>query len=188
MTKLQIFDFDDTLFRVPSYTSKTQVEALGFRFSGPYEYYDHAISLDETLSNIQLISPVYDAWKNGKTDPECKQALITHRVEEVHESVNSILEARKIDFDHRFFLGRAIPKITATEAMMDEMPQLKDIEIYEDSVHQIIQYQEFFKKQNAGRIKAKLAPYVVKIYIVDKSKMYRIENLKLSEEKKIVLI
>lgn len=178
-TRLQVFDFDDTLFRIPSYTSKIQVEAMGYGFGGPYEYYDHPISLDESISNIQLISPVYDAWKEGKEDPDCVQILITHRVEEVRSSVESILRARNMDFDQSFFLGRKTPKCVSTAEVMKNLPSLKRIEIYEDSVRQIMEYREFFESYRE---------LDVRIFIVDKSKMYRIEDLKLSEEKRIVLI
>jgi hypothetical protein len=84
-----------------------------------------------------------------------------------------------MSFDHSFFLGRVTPKVEATAKIMENLPHLKTVEVYEDSVHQIIQYQEFF--QNKDNLE-------VKIYIIDKSKAYRIENLKLSEERRIVLI
>ena len=193
ITRLQIFDLDDTLLRVPSYTSRTQVENFGYYFSGPYEYYDHPISLDETISNIQLISPVYDAWKRGREDSSCVQVLITHRVEELAGQITQILGSRGVSFDRSFYLGRVTPKVDMTKGLLEELPDLEEVEVYEDSVHQIIQYQDFFDRNNTSRYLRKL-PYgstpalKIKIYVVDKSKMFRIENLKLSEETKIRLI
>lgn len=188
ITRLQVFDFDDTLFRIPTYTSKIHIEALGYGFADPYEFYDHEISLDESLHNIQLIGPVYDAWKEGKEDPSCMQLLITHRVVEVEEAVMKVLDARNMSFDRIFILGRKTEKVDSMKEIIKVLPNLETIEIYEDSIDQIIRYQEFFQYLNELLyINNKPCPES-KIYIVDKSKMYRIENVKLSEKKRITLI
>lgn len=190
--RLQIFDLDDTLLRVPSYTSKKHVESLGYGFSGPYEYYDHPISLDEGINNIQLIEPVYEDWKNGKTDPQCMQILITHRVESLADVVKEVLKNRGIEFDQYFFLGRVTPKWETTREIVRSLSNLEEIEVYEDSVHQIAEYQEFFNRENNIRWLTQphgSIPYFkTKICIVDKSKTYTIDNLRLSNEKKIRLI
>ena len=190
--KLQIFDLDDTLLRVPSYTSKKHAESLGYGFGGPYEYYDHPISLDETINNIQLIAPVYEDWKEGKADPNCMQILITHRVEALTDVVKSVLANRGVDFDKYFFLGRVTPKWETTHEVIQELPELEEIEVYEDSIHQIAEYQEFFNRQNNMRWltppHGSIPYFRVKICIVDKSKTYTIDNLRLTNEKKITLI
>lgn len=188
ITRLQAFDFDDTLFRIPTYTSKTHIESLGYGFGNPYEFYDHEISLDESLHNIQLISPVYDAWKEGSEDESCMQLLITHRVEGVRGAIMKVLEARKMHFDKIFILGRVTEKVDSMKEIMDLLPNLKTIEIYEDSIDQIIRYQDFGQRVN-NLLYINQKPYLdIKIYIVDKSKMYQIENVKLSDKKRIVLI
>jgi hypothetical protein len=188
ITRLQVFDFDDTLFRIPTYTSKIHLEGLGYTFNDPYEFYDHNISLDETLHNIQLIGPVYDAWKEGKEDPSCMQLLITHRVVEVEEALMKVLAARNMSFDRIFILSRKTEKVDSMKEIMKVLPNLETIEIYEDSIDQIIRYQEFGNGYNNLLYLSK-KPYLnIKIYIVDKSKMYRIENVKLSEKKRIILI
>lgn len=188
ITRLQVFDFDDTLFRIPTYTSKIHLEGLGYTFNDPYEFYDHNISLDESLHNIQLIGPVYDAWKEGKDDPSCMQILITHRVVAVEEALMKVLDARNMSFDRIFILSRKTEKTVSMQEVMRTLSNLKTVEIYEDSIDQIIRYQEFFQYLNELLyINNKPCPES-KIYIVDKSKMYRIENVKLSEKKRIVLI
>ena len=188
ITRLQVFDFDDTLFRIPTYTSKTHIEALGYGFGNPYEFYDHEISLDESLHNIQLISPVYDAWKEGSEDESCMQLLITHRVEGVRDAVMKVLDARNMHFDKIFILGRVTEKVDSMKEIIKVLPNLETIEIYEDSIDQIIRYQEFGNSYNNLLYLSK-KPYLnIKIYIVDKSKMYRIENVKLSEKTRITLI
>jgi hypothetical protein len=188
ITRLQVFDFDDTLFRIPTYTSKTHLEGLGFEFNDPYEFYDHNISLDESLHNIQLISPVYDAWKEGFADESCMQILITHRVVAVEEALMKVLTLRGMAFDKIFILSRKTEKVVSTQEIIRTLPNLVEVEVYEDSIDQIIRYQEFFNYLNdllSINEKTQLNP---KIYIVDKSKMYQIQNVQLSDPRRITLI
>jgi hypothetical protein len=188
VTRLQVFDFDDTLFRIPTYTSKIHLEGLGYTFNDLYEFYDHNISLDESLHNIQLIGPVYDAWKEGKDDPSCIQILITHRVVAVEEALMKVLDARNMSFDRIFILSRKTEKTVSMQEVIRTLPNLAEVEVYEDSIDQIIRYQEFFQYLDELLHINNKKSLESKIYIVDKSKMYRIENVKLSEKKRIVLI
>lgn len=188
VTRLQVFDFDDTLFRIPTYTSKIHLEGLGYTFNDLYEFYDHNISLDESLHNIQLIGPVYDAWKEGKDDPSCMQLLITHRVTAVEEALMKVLDKRDMSFDKIFILSRKTEKVDSMKEVMSILPNLETIEIYEDSIDQIIRYQENCQRIN-NLLYIDKKPYLnIKIYIVDKSTMYQIENVNLSDKKRIVLI
>jgi hypothetical protein len=188
VTRLQVFDFDDTLFRIPTYTSKIHLEGLGYTFNDLYEFYDHNISLDESLHNIQLIGPVYDAWKEGKDDPSCMQLLITHRVLEVEEALMKVLNKRDLSFDKIFILSRKTEKVDSMQEVIKTLSNLETVEIYEDSIDQIIRYQEFFQYLDELLHINNKKSLESKIYIVDKSKMYRIENVKLSEKKRITLI
>ena len=72
--------------------------------------------------------------------------------------------------------------------VMSILPNLETIEIYEDSIDQIIRYQENCQRIN-NLLYIDKKPYLnIKIYIVDKSTMYQIENVSLSDKKRIVLI
>lgn len=182
---LQVFDLDETFFRMPGYTSKKSVESEDLKFSHPYDFYDHPASLCEEAHNIQLIGPVYAAWKKGHLDPEQATVLITHRVEELREEVSKILARREIEFDSSFFLGRKTSKADTLLALINSYPHLDEIYIYEDSIQQLDIYQKLEKKLivSSNRIYPKFH-----MYIVDKSKMYKIKNIDLSEEQRIELI
>lgn len=189
ITTLQIFDFDETLVRAPSYTSKKQVESDQLKFGSPYEFYDHPKSLCENTHNIQLISPVYDAWRRGSDDSATFSALITHRVKSLSAEVGEILKNRAISFGSMFFLGREKNKTEIAEELLNTFPNLEKIEIYEDSIQQIFLYQTFFSRENNKRIwRDGLSKLEVAVYIVDKSRVFKIEDLKLTDEKKIKLI
>lgn len=186
---LQIFDFDETVVRAPGYTSKKQVETDDTKFNEPYEFYDHPLSLSESAHNIQLISPVYEAWKKGSENSTVYSVLITHRVKTLAEEVGDILNKRGVKFDRLFFLGRTTRKIDTAKELIDMFPDLETIEVYEDSIQQIFLYQTFFSRLNAERVwKEGKNELEIKIYIVDKSKTYRIKNIELSEEQRIKLI
>jgi len=185
---LQVFDFDETFFRMPSYVGRTQAESLGLRFDHPYDFYDHQVSLSESLYNIQLIKPVYDAWAAGAAKPGTISVLITHRVESLRPQVMEILDKRGIVFDQAFFLGRKSSKAQTLAKLLKENPEVTKIKIYEDSIQQIDIYQDFFRRLNRQRAQEELLEYRYKTYIVDKSKVYRIKGVKLSEETKIELI
>jgi hypothetical protein len=185
---LQVFDFDETLFRMPGYVGKTQVETMDLHFSHPYDFYDHPVSLSETLYNIQLIKPVYDAWAAGAAKPGTISVLITHRVESLQQGVMEILDKRGIRFDRVFFLGRMSSKAQTLDELLRENPEILKVKIYEDSIQQIGIYQDFFAQLNRKRDQAELPKYRYKTYIVDKAKVYRIKGVKLSEETRIELI
>lgn len=180
-TRLQIFDFDETFVRVPSYASKRLAETDELKFSHPYHFYDHKNSLNDNVYNIQLVGPVYDAWKEGRADFNTSQALITHRVKEVKEEVMTVLKNRSIKFNEYHFLGRKTPKVDELNIMLESHSNVNLVEVYEDSIHQLSLYQEYFRSLGKH-------PYGVELYLVDKSKMFRIDNIQISNAKKVVLI
>lgn len=179
---INVFDFDETIVRVPSYTSKKHVEKTHGKisFDSPYAFYDHSSSLDEDIHHIQLIEPVYKEWKKSDSDETALTVLITHRVSDLKGEVKSILDNRGLFFDRYHFLGRVKKKSMIIEKLLLECPNVKKVRVFEDSIHQLDVYQSFFKE---NKVKAKL-----EMYIVDKSKMYRLNKLQISEETRIKLI
>lgn len=177
---LQIFDLDETFFRMPSYAAKKQVEKEELMFNGPYEFYDHPKSICTDSYNIQLIGPVYEAWKRGSSLTDHATVLITHRVKNLKEEVHSLLKSRGVEFDETYFLGRVSSKTEIAKKLIHDLPKLEIVEIYEDSIEQLGAYQELFKQ-----LDFKLE---VRLYIVDKSKMFRLEDFKISEKTRIRLI
>lgn len=182
VTALQIFDLDETFFRMPGYTGKKQAEKEELKFDTPYSFYDHPKSLCDDTYHIQLIGPVYEAWKRGASQEDHATMLITHRVKELEGEIHRLLSSRGVSFDFTYFLGRVSSKTSSADAIMQQLPNLEQIEVYEDSIEQLYEYQEFFGKLNWPR------PLTIKLYIVDKSRMFRIENFKISEKTKIQLI
>jgi len=178
--RLQVFDFDETFVRVPSYASKRLAENSEITFTHPYDFYDHPNSLNDNVYNIQMVGPVYDAWKEGRGDMKTFQTLITHRVKEVEKEVKLVLSNRSIKFNEFHFLGRRTPKVDEVIIMLEARPNINVIEIYEDSIHQLSLYQDYFNSVEHA--------YEVKLYLVDKSNMFKIDNIQISGAKKVILI
>lgn len=185
---LHVFDFDETIVRVPSYTDKKSVEGNGLTFNHPYDFYDHPVSLSEIVYNIQLIEPVHLAWLKGSIDPEVESILVTHRVEALEKQVLEILSNRNMKFDQTFFLGRKSSKADVLEKVLKEMPSIEEIWIYEDSIQQIAIYQEFIEAKNRQRDTAELPDYSYRTFIVDKSAVFQITDVKISDKRKIRLV
>lgn len=131
MNHINIFDFDETLFRVPGFTCR---EAVGLH---PYEWFDSPCSLDEVF-NIRGISNTIE-----RTTEYCLNYLITHRVTECRERILEILEKFGMEFTDTYFLGRALEKSTVALVLI-EKDQAESLTIYEDSLWEIIKYTEAF--------------------------------------------
>jgi len=173
---------------MPSYTSKKHVESDGIVFETPYSFYDHPKSLCESTHHIQLIEPVYTAWKEAWGREDTHSVLITHRVDELREPVEEILNNRGVSFNEMHFLGRTSQKIDTTAKIMESMLNLEKVEVFEDSIAQIYDYQEFFKLINDERDRLGMTQLSIEIHIVDKSRVFCIENVKISQKRSIVLI
>jgi len=129
MAKLQVFDFDETLFRVPGYVCK---EATGLT---PYEWFDSPKSLDQSF-NIRGIENVILRAR----DTAAINILITNRVVETRDAVIDLLISKNIRFDKLYFLGRSGKKVDVLINWLREEDEVDELVIYEDSLYQIIEY------------------------------------------------
>lgn len=128
---INIFDFDETLFRVPGYTCS---EAKGLE---PYEWFDSPCSLDKKF-NIRGIANTID-----RTKENCLNYLITHRVKACQQEVLDLLSEYKIEFDHTYFLGRGSDKAEIAIELL-RSTGAESLTIFEDSLWEIIKYTSYF--------------------------------------------
>lgn len=157
---INVFDFDDTLYRVPGFTC---AEAVGKK---PYEWFDDPKSLENTETIYPIINTIEKTWKS---DSENSNYLITHRVLDCKDQVLTLLEKSQCKFKQVYFLGRKESKAMKLLEILDENPNAKSLTIYEDSMWEIIQY---------AQILADEAPDLeINFGFVDKSKII---NLKMS--------
>ena len=128
---LNIFDFDETLFRVPGYTSS---EAKGM---SPYEWFDSPESLSDKF-NIRGIANTIEA-----IDPNSHNFLVTHRVKQCQNAVIYLISENHIKFTETFFLGRSGEKSEVVLNLIEKY-DAESITIYEDSLWEIIKYTAWF--------------------------------------------
>lgn len=193
ITRILVFDFDETLFRMPGYTDRFSVERLypELTFPTPYSFYDHPTSMDPSIHNIQLIGAVYEDWKKASQEKNTRTILITHRTEELRPCAEKLLDKHEIVFDESYFLGRLSEKIQTLEKELSLLPNVKDIVIYEDSMEQLIKYQEFFYEYTRiiHRSFTSLSDLVtLEINFVDKSKVISIYDFSAGQPRRIELI
>jgi hypothetical protein len=151
---INIFDFDETLFRVPGYTSS---EAKGLE---PYEWFDSPESLSDKF-NIRGISNTLD-----RTKDDCLNYLITHRVKVCQPRVMEILLENGIKFDKTFFLGREGGKAEVAIELIRQN-EADSITIFEESLWEIIKYTAWFL--DAG------LTIKIDFIFIDKSKVIKID-------------
>ena len=176
MEKLQIFDLDDTLLRIPTFAAVPPAKAKYQYLDNPYQFYDSVESLDYKKYNIQLIEPVYEKYLEAKDSSY--QALITHRVKELYSKLKFILKALDFDFNQVEMLGRKSKKAKIVNKILDRIETIKEIEIFEDSLVQINEYQKYLKLKEGQTLT---------FWFVDKSKIFKLGNITISEEKRIKL-
>ena len=128
---INIFDFDETLFRVPGYTCS---EAKGME---PYQWFDSPESLSKKF-NIRGIANTIERTRDG-----CLNYLVTHRVTACESAVLDLLAEYNIRFDKTYFLGRGSDK---AERVIDliRTTGADSITIFEDSLWEIIKYTSYF--------------------------------------------
>jgi hypothetical protein len=183
ITKISVFDLDETIVRMPSYTASKHVEALILghsKFPTPYSFYDNPISMDRTIHNIQFISPVIDDWRLSVHNASSRTILITHRTEELRPHVERVLSPAGLEFDAMYCLGRATEKFDTLVKELEENPSINEISIYEDTLEQIINYRAGFERLSKF--------YDVRFYFVDKSKVYRLYDFEVGEKRRIELL
>jgi hypothetical protein len=76
-------------------------------------------------------------------------------------------------------LGRVREKIEILNEVLEKLPNVKEVSIYEDSIQQLHRYQTYLEYRE---------DISFKLHMVDKSKVYQIDPFTVRNEKKIRLV
>lgn len=183
ITKISVFDLDETIVRMPSYTASRQTALAAneeIEFPTPYSFYDHPLSMDSRIHNIQFISPVIEDWRLSSHDASSRTILITHRTENLRSQVHRVLLPAGMEFDEIYCLGRETEKFDTLVKELEENPSINEVNIYEDSLEQIIKYRTGFESLSKF--------YDVRFHFVDKTKVIRLYDFKIGEKRRIQLL
>ena len=153
-THLNVFDFDDTLFRTPNYTVS---EAVGVE---PYDWFDSPESLHGKFSVRGIANTIARTF-----DPQAVSMLVTHRVEDCRDEVLKILYDNQIELTEVHFLGRGSTKASCVLKAI-EGTAIETVTIFEDTLWELLSYALAFDE-------AKISQEVDFVF-VDKSKIINI--------------
>lgn len=171
---LNIFDFDDTLYRIPPHTAAPK----DFDISGDvHKWYDHPESLDFTKHRVQLIENIALEVMKSHGTLGAHTVLITRRIPEMAASILRVLGRDGIFFNKHYLIGHG-PKSAKVDVLAkilsDELHDqtVKEINIYEDSLFQIMQYVEFFENLHYP------VRIAVRYFFVDKTHVIQLHSPK----------
>lgn len=181
---LNVFDFDDTLFRIPAHTTDINFDLKG----NVHTWYDDPVSLDFTKHRVQLIQSVADSMKLD----ECRNIIITRRIPEMLPSILALLKHYDLTLvDRVYTIGHKGNKYKTLEQHCYDSrgvygePLFEWINIFEDSLFQVLEYQQNLNpaiEQNTGYY------FVDKTHLIDLGRLNAqpLGKLKLSENGKTV--
>jgi hypothetical protein len=162
---LNVFDFDDTLFRIPSHTTDRDFDLKG----DVHTWYDNPVSLDFTKHKTQLIETVSNC-----ASPTSHNIIITRRIHELNDVIRGVLRHYKVEdmFHAVFTIGHNSEKSYVLRNFLmnqyENGQSYERIEIYEDSMHQILKYKELFEP---------MFRTPVQYYFVDKTHLIQVDSL-----------
>lgn len=127
---LNIFDFDDTLFRTQNFAIAENLKR------SMYEWYDSPQSLSPNFK----IAGIENILKKAR-DPESLNYVITHRTKECKPEILELLAREKCKIKEVITLGRTEEKAQVVKSIiLGNIQTKKTIVIYEDSIIELIKY------------------------------------------------
>lgn len=178
---LNIFDFDDTLFRIPIHTGAPK----DFDISGDiHKWYDHPESLNDEKYKVQCIETVANRVRASYESVYNHTILITRRVPTLTAEILRILNKHQIYFDKSYIIGHNTSKADVLAEIMSvdlRDDNVKEVNIYEDCLFQILSYAQFFEKLHYPN------EIQVNYFFVDKTHLIKLHDPKATVLKKLVL-
>jgi len=150
---INVFDFDDTMFRTQNFAS---LEPKGKTM---YEWYDSERSLSPDF-HIPAIENVIEKTR----ETENPNYLITNRKIANKEQVMRLLSEQGCQFTEVFFCERDGNKADVLSKLLAENPTVKSVTIYEDSISELTKYAAVLSGSKLQ----------VSIFFVDKTKIFEL--------------
>ena len=173
---LNVYDFDDTLFRIPSHIQAPK----DFDISDIHYWYDHPRSLDDDQYIIQLIRTTADTLYQSYGKLDVKNILITRRIPELEPQIKYLLDKYDLRFDEINLIGHESHKIHSLMRNIKMGTGLKEVNIYEDSLYQVYEYHAFLNN---------IADNIMKFnyFFVDKTHLLQVHKFDASSLGKLIL-
>jgi len=186
--KLQVFDFDGTLYRNPQpnpvlYDNKTFGKITNSYNGNGYGWHHNVITLNPKYATVNnFIQPTVDAAKNAIHDKDTMTIMMTGRLEEFRPLIEKLLIEKELFFD-RILLKPSEDyttfnyKIGVIEKILKDNPNILEVTIWDDRDSHI----KYFTKWAETYSKTQ-RPLLVNI----KHVKYPIYHLPINDEKDIL--
>jgi hypothetical protein len=171
---LNVVDFDETLFRVPGFTS------ANLTYEKPYDWFDSPESLNLDKHRIQLIESV-----NSKLETKSTNIVLSHRVAKLKPELLLLMHKFNLTpkFNDVILCERSISKPERLIRYLKESEAkgilFKTIKIFEDS---LVQLDAYLKNQELANL-----PYSFEYWFVDKTELLKIGKFNIEERERIQL-
>lgn len=147
ITKISVFDFDQTLVNTPlpdqgriDYEKKT-----GNKW--PYEgWWGRALSLDTSIFEMSVVPETLSAYNKEKTNPETLIVMLTGRMSKLASEVKLILDEKGLKFDvYEYNRGGNTldSKIKSLERLLSEHPNVTELELWDDRIPHVEEFQKW---------------------------------------------
>ena len=138
---LNVFDFDDTLFRIPNHTTD-----LSFDLNDDvHTWYDNPISLDYEKYRVQLISTIADYVSNAGEDDTT--IILTKRVPKLIPHIQRLLDLHGVVVESIIAIGHEGHKFEVINEYT-ETCEYNRVRIFEDSLVQVVEYNLNLERPN----------------------------------------
>lgn len=151
MERLEIYDFDSTLFFTPDNTKeniKSWEEKTG-KLWNKKGWWGKLESIDIDVFDIKANIEVVKSAKIGCLDPGTLCILMTGRIPRFEPVVRLLAQREGLEFQRYIFNGSNHPtldfKIKMMKDILNEFPDIKHVEIWEDRVLHVQEFTEFGK-------------------------------------------
>lgn len=158
VTRLAVFDFDGTLVDTPlPDTGRGEYEQKTGKPWPHHGWWGREDSLDHTIFDIPVIPSVIADYEKQKEDPNTAVIMLTGRMQKLADKVINILDKHELEFDgHYFNRGGSTDeaKIKTMEKILDEYPNIQEIEMWDDRLEHIPTFEKWGREQvESGRLK-----------------------------------
>lgn len=146
--------------------------SMGLIEENHYNWWDNPMSLNTELFDFKPFPGLMRLWRDGRAH---KTAVITHRTQGMKNAVESVLSEIGLVYDYLEFGGRTVRNKTSILSQILQLERPVDkLRIFEDSLKELIEYEEFIRRVNAHDLKS------VEYYMINTKEIYEVSPAMLS--------
>ena len=158
ITKLSIFDFDQTLVSSPTPEIGRNIYKEKTGLDWPHQgWWSKPESLDMSIFDIAAYEDVVNAHIKEFTAEDTVVVMLTGRISKLSKHVEAILDAKGLKFDEYHYNNGGETgdvKMRIMSELLEKYSDVDTIEIWEDRISHIKRFDEFFTMLvESGKIK-----------------------------------